>query len=228
MNAAHAAPGRILIVGRGPGVLLDAVALLRARGYAADATNRFDSVLEDYDAGTLDVVLLGGMVPPGTKQHLRTAITARNPGAVVAQGLAGIPAVIAAQAESLHQPPGTACDITYDDARRTLRVVLPAPAHVTVEAWWATSFTPPEPTSTSLLVRDTPLGAGAHTVRLPDEVSSTASFAVVRIAGPVRQSRPSVSVVTVGPMPEAVTRLAAAGDRRLPAVAPVTTRIADG
>ena len=220
MNTAHDAPGRVLIVGRSPGVLLDAVAMLRAKGYPADATNQFDSVLEDYDVSTLDVLLFGGMVPPDTKQRLREAIVARSPRVTVVQGLAGIAGVIAAQVEAV-DPAGTSApaDVVYDSAHRTVRVVLPAPARVTVEAWWGTSFTPPEPASTSRLVHDSRLGAGSHTVAVPEDVPSVASFAVVRAGSTVR-------VVTLGALPSAVTRLAptSASDRRLPDVAPVTTR----
>jgi hypothetical protein len=38
---------------------------------------------------------------------------------------------------------------------------LDQPAHVRVEAWWGTSFTPPEPTSTSMLMWDNHLDSGA-------------------------------------------------------------------
>ena len=41
--------GRVLIVGRSGKVLRETVALLRERGYAANASNRFDSLLDDYD-----------------------------------------------------------------------------------------------------------------------------------------------------------------------------------
>ncbi|MFI1093940.1 hypothetical protein [Streptomyces sp. NPDC020917] len=220
MNSAHDAPVRVLIVGRSPGVLLDAVAMLRAKGYAADATNQFDSVLEDYDVSALDVLLFGGMVPPDTKQRLREAIVARSPRVTVVQGLAGIAGVIAAQVETLDAAGTTApADIAYDSARRTVRVMLPAPAHVTVEAWWGTSFTPPEPTSTSLVVCDRRFDAGSHTVAVPEDVPSVASFAVVRTGSTVR-------VVTLGALPSAVTRRVptSASDRRLPDVAPVTTK----
>src|SRR5260370_18846725 len=42
-------PERILVVGRSPSVLVDAVEILRTKGYSADATNQFDRVLDDYD-----------------------------------------------------------------------------------------------------------------------------------------------------------------------------------
>jgi hypothetical protein len=40
-------PGRILVIGRSPSVLVDTVEILRSKGYSADATNQFDRVLDD-------------------------------------------------------------------------------------------------------------------------------------------------------------------------------------
>lgn len=208
----------VLIVGRSPTVLLEAAALLRAEGCAADATNDFDRVLDDYDVDALDVLVFGGMVPAGTKQSLRDAVAARNPRVTVLQGLAGIPGVIAAQVAALAaDPAGTAA--AYDSAARTLRLTLPAPARVTVQAWWGTSFVPPEPKSTSKTVYDQRLDAGEHAVPLPDEVPDVASFAAVTVGR-------AVHVLTLGAMPRAVTALAptSATDRRLPEVARVSTK----
>ncbi|SEO71864.1 hypothetical protein [Actinacidiphila rubida] len=215
---AHGVPLRVLIVGRSPGVLVEAVGLLRARGHRADATNQFGSVLEDYDVGDLDVLVFGGMVPPDTKQHLRDAVAERNPDVTFLQGLAGIAGVIAAQVDAVTSADATD-DITYDGAGRTVRVVLPAAAHVTVEAFWGTSFTPPEPRSTSARVRDGELGAGVHTIAVPEYVPPVASFAAVTVGATVR-------VFTIGGMPGSVTRLVptSAGDQRLPEVARVTTQ----
>ena len=83
-------PGRILVVGRSPSVLVDTVEILRGKGYSADATNQFDRVLDDYDAEDLDVVVFGGMVPADTKQRLRQEIRERNAHVMFVQGLAGI------------------------------------------------------------------------------------------------------------------------------------------
>ncbi len=47
---------------------------------------------------------------------------------------------------------------------------------VTVIAWWATSFVPPEPKSTSRVILDEELPAGAHTIAIPAEVPAQASF----------------------------------------------------
>ncbi|MDT3446143.1 MULTISPECIES: hypothetical protein [unclassified Pseudofrankia] len=219
MNAmpTHGA-ARVLIVGRSPGVLMAAVDMLRAKGYLADATNQFGQVLDDYDVSDLDVLVFGGMVPADTKQYLRDEISRRNSGVTFVQGLAGIAGVIAAQVEVVTcEDPSDAAEITYDAAERTHRVSLSEAAHVTVEALWATSFTPPEPTSTSMQVFDGDLAAGSHDIALPDTVPSEASFATVTVGS-------QVHVFTVGPMPDSVTRLVptSATDRRLPDVAAVT------
>src|SRR6266568_9131895 len=94
-------PGRILVVGRSPSVLVDTVEILRGKGYSADATNQFDRVLDDYDARNIDIVVFGGMVPAGTKQHLRQEIGKRNAHVTFVQGLAGIAGLIAAQVEGV-------------------------------------------------------------------------------------------------------------------------------
>ena len=215
------APDRILVVGRSPAVLVAAVDILRAKGYTADATNQFERVLDDYDVTELDVLVFGGMVPADTKQHLREEVSKRNPRTTFVQGLAGIAGLIAAQVEAVTSDRRRGTDgagITYDAARRRAQVTLKEPGHVTVEALWATSFTPPEPKSTSLRVLDSRLEAGVHVIPLPDPVPSEASFLTVAVDGLVR-------VFTVGAMPDAVTRMAPASarDTRLPAVDQVTT-----
>src|SRR6516165_12658953 len=93
-------PARILVIGRSETVLSQAVTILREKGYAAGATNEFDRTLDLFDAGQLDLVVFGGMVPPDTKQHLREQISARNSAVAFVQGYAGIPGLIAAQVEA--------------------------------------------------------------------------------------------------------------------------------
>ena len=212
-------PGRVLVVGRSPSVLVATVDILRARGYSADATNQFDQVLDDYDVTDLDVLVFGGMVPADTKQQLRENISERNPHVTFVQGLAGIAGLIAAQVQAATSTKAVDCgEIRYDEARRSIRLTLNDSASVTVEAWWATSFVPPEPKSASMHVFDGQLDAGSHIIRLPDQVPSEASFAGVTVGSLAR-------VFIVGPMPNAVTRLAptSATDNRLPQVSPVTT-----
>jgi hypothetical protein len=105
--------------------------------------------------------------------------------------------------------------VSYGAAGRAVRVVLPEPALVVVEAWWVTSFAPPEPTSTSLRVIDSRLEAGDHSVPLPAEVPVEASFVTVSVGT-------DVYAFAVGAMPEAVTRMVpTGGSAKAPALPPV-------
>jgi hypothetical protein len=222
-NAAKNASARILVVGRSPGVLVDTVEILRSKGYSADATNQFDQVLDDYDVTNIDVLVFGGMVPPDTKQYLREQIGERNPQVTFVQGLAGIAGLIAAQVEEVVAPsePDDG-QIAYDAARRSVELTLNGSMHVSVHAWWGTSFTPPEPKSTSMEVFDGELPKGFHSIPLRDRVPFEASFATVAVGSSVR-------AFTVGAMPNAVTRMVptSAADQRLPEVSHVTTRSDD-
>lgn len=216
-------PARVLVVGRSPGVLVAAVGLLRGKGHRADATNQFDQVLDDYDVSDLDVLVFGGMVPADTRRHLRDEITRRNPGITFVQGLAGIPGVIAAQVDAVTSDvPAGGAGIGYHPEDRTVRVTLPDAARVTIEAWWMTSWRPPEPASTSMQVFDGELGAGSHGIALPAQVPAEASFAAVTAGA-------QVHVLTVGPLPAAVLRMVpqSAAGQRLPDVATVTTHSND-
>jgi hypothetical protein len=210
---------RVLIIGRSPGVILDAAEILRDRGFHADATNQFHEVPAQYDTGNLDIVLFGGMVPPGTKQYLRDEISKDNSRVTFVQGLAGIAGLIAAQVEGAASGGGEDGAVTYDAALRSVRLTLEAPARVVVEAWWGTSFAPPEPTSTSLRVTDARFAAGEYVVALPDEVPSVASFVTVSAGATVR-------VFTVGAMPDAVTRLVPRGDPAEPPALPPVRAVA--
>ena len=96
----HSKPERVLIIGRSPGVLASTVALLRGRGYTADATTEFDHVVDRYDPATVDVAVFGGMVPPDTGQRLREQFACQHPDTIFVQGFAGIPGLIAAQVEA--------------------------------------------------------------------------------------------------------------------------------
>jgi len=182
-SAAANHPARILVIGRSETVLTELVAILRDKGHAAGATNEFDRTLDLFDAGQLDLVVFGGMVPPDTKQRLRQQISARNPAATFVQGYAGIPGVIAAQVEATltDGTTGPAASVTYHALSRSIGIPLDRPQHVTVIAWWHTSFAPPEPKSTARVILDEELPAGAHTIAIPDEVPAQASFATVSI-----------------------------------------------
>ncbi|MCP2338691.1 hypothetical protein [Actinomadura rupiterrae] len=207
--------GRVLIVGRSPGVLVEAVDILRARGYSADGTNQFDQVLDDYDVTGLDLLVIGGMVPTETKRRLRADVSERNPGVTIIQGLSGIAGLLAAQVQEVDSTEPLEAD--YDAAHRSVRLTLDAPADVTIDTWFGT-FTPPEPKSTTLRIFDGRLDAGSHIIPLPDQVPSEASFGAVTVG-------PSTRTFTIGAMPESVTRLVptTSTDTRLPQVTPITT-----
>ena len=86
-----------------------------------------------------------------------------------------------------------------------MRLTLAEPARVVVDAWWGTSFAPPEPTSTSARLLDERLDAGAHVVPIPAEVPAVASFVTVSVG-------PDVRAFTVGTIPDAVARLVPTGE----------------
>jgi hypothetical protein len=191
---------RILAIGRSETVLSELVTILREKGYAAGATNEFDRTLDLFDAGQLDLVVFGGMVPPDTREHLREQISNRNPSVTFVQGYAGIPGLVAKQVEAAlsDATTGPAASVTYDAQSRCIGISLDEPLDVTVIAWWGTSFVPPEPKSTSRVILDDELTAGAHTIAIPDEVPAQASFATVSIGS-------SVHAFIVGPMPSGTT-----------------------
>jgi hypothetical protein len=186
---------RVLIVGRSENVLSEAVDILRLAGHAAGASNQFADVMDLFDLTGVDIVVFGGMVPPDTKELLRQQISGRNPAITFIQGLAGIAGLIAAQVQASLTGNDTGLAVTYDPQARTVRLHLDQPRDVRVTAWWATSFTPPEPRSTSRVLLDTWLPAGPHPVTLPEEVPPQASFVSVTAGG-------AVQVITVGPMPQ--------------------------
>jgi len=199
-RAAANRPARILVIGRSESVLSEAVTILRKKGYAAGATNEFDRTLDLFDPGQLDLVVFGGMVPPGTKEHLREQISARNRAVTFVQGYAGIPGLLTAQVQAAlsHGTAGPAASATYDARSRSIGISLNTPQHVTVTAWWHTSFAPPAPKSTSQVILDEELPAGPHTIAIPDEVPAQASFATVAVGQSVR-------AFIVGPMPSGTT-----------------------
>ena len=189
---------RVLIVGRSENVLSETVEILRSAGHAAGATNQFADVMDLFDLTAVDIVVFGGMVPPDTKELLRGQISGRNPAITFIQGLAGIAGLIAAQVQASLTGDArarTGLAVSYDRPTRTVRLHLDQPEDVQVTAWWATSFTPPEPRSTSQVVLAARLPAGPHTVTLPGEVPAQASFVSVTAGD-------AVQALTVGPMPQ--------------------------
>jgi hypothetical protein len=127
-------------------VLSELVTILRARGYAAGATNEFDRVLDLFDVGRLDLVIFGGAVPPDTREQPAGEISARSRRVVFVRGHAGIAGLVRGAGRGgprrRHNRPGRL-------RARSIRVSLDAPRGVTVTAWWHTSIVPPEPESTS-------------------------------------------------------------------------------
>jgi hypothetical protein len=202
----EAAPGarpesRVLIIGRSENVLSETVQILRLRGHAAGASNDFANVMDLFDVTAVDIVVFGGMVPPDTKELLRKRISDRNPAMTFVQGFAGIAGLIAAQVQAAlagNVNAKTGLAVTYDPRTRTVDLYLDRPQEVQVVAWWATSFTPPEPRSTSLVLVDAGLPPGRHAVTLPGEVPPQASFVTVAAGD-------AVQALIVGPMPAGTT-----------------------
>ena len=190
---------RVLIIGRSENVLSETVQILRLLGYAAGASNDFADVMNLFDMTAVDLVVFGGMVPPDTKERLRQQISGRNPAVTFVQGFAGIPGVIVAQVRAAADASAQAgLAVAYDPGTRSVDLHLDRAEDVQVVAWWGTSFTPPEPRSTSLVLVDACLPAGGHTVTLPAEVPSQASFVTVA-------ARDAVRTLIVGPMPAGLT-----------------------
>jgi hypothetical protein len=192
---------RVLIIGRSENVLSEAVQILRGKGQAAGASNDFADVMNLFDMTGVDIVVFGGMVPPDTKELLRKQISDRNPAMTFIQGFAGIAGVIVAQVQASLTGDAraqTGLAVTYDPQTRTVDLHLDRSEDVQVVAWWATSFTPPEPRSTSQVLLDAGLPAGQHAVTLPGEVPSQASFVTVTAGD-------AVQALIVGPMPAGTT-----------------------
>ena len=181
-------------------------------------------MLTEYDTTDLNVVVLGGMVPPDAKQYLKNEISKVNDHVTFVQGLAGIPGLIAAQVEGVTATATDEIGVAYDPRKRTVRLTLQAPAQVVVQAWWATSFAPPEPTSTSMRVIDLPFDSSEHVIPLPAEVPSVASFVTVCVG-------PAIHAFTLGAVPEALMRVGSTRNTTqpppLPAVRAVATHHTD-
>lgn len=194
-----ASTASVLVIGRSEKVLKETVDLLRNNGRAAGATNDFDNVLTQFDIASLTIVVFGGMVPPETKEALRTNLAAANPTITFIQGLAGIPGLIAAQVEAAAVPsrrdPGST---NYDADSRTVMISLQTSELVRVIGFWGTAFVPPDPESTSEVIFDGMMDAGTHTVPLPAHIPTAASFVVVYVGTDVHP-------FVVGAMPRGTT-----------------------
>jgi hypothetical protein len=146
------------------------------------------------------------MVPPATKETLRTDLGTVNPAIVFVQGLAGIPGLIAAQVRAAAAPSGAhRPPVEFDGDRRTVTLALDAPEEVRVVGFWGTAFVPPDPESASAVLFHQTFGAGTHTVALPESFPAVASFIVVEVGTDVHP-------FAVGPMPRGTTMLMSSVD----------------
>lgn len=171
----------VLVIGRSRAVIDTVVGLLRDRGYAVQASNDFEAITAQVDPRTLDVVVLGGQIPPADRAEMRQQISTVNPAVKFVQGLAGIPGLIADQVTGALTGEQLIPGQTpfYDAATKTIVLSLYAPLIVRVTTYWITELIPPDPRSDSLVLHDGPLAAGDHTFEIPATVSPGAAFATV-------------------------------------------------
>jgi hypothetical protein len=189
----------VLVIGRSEKTLRETVDLLQNNGRAAGASNDFDNVLTQFDIAALNTVVFGGMVPPETKEALRTSLAAANPTITFVQGLAGIPGLIAEQVEAALVPSRRdPKSIEYNGDSRTVTISLQSAENVRVIGFWHTAFVPPDPESTSEVIFDGTMDAGTHTMPLPASIPAAASFVVVQVGTDVHP-------FVVGSMPRGTT-----------------------
>lgn len=177
----YGAAGRVLIIGKSQLVLDETLVILRGQGYAAQATNQFDSVLADYDVKGVDLVVFGGQVPPDTRERLTHAIAAVSPSAIFVRGLSGIPGLIAGQVAAALGRPSPESRPAFNADTRSIDLKLTTRRRIAITLYWQTSFVPPDPKSDSLVLVDGELLDGAVSIAIPDTVPDVASFAVVAI-----------------------------------------------
>lgn len=173
---------RVLIVGRSAPVLTEAVAALREKGYGANATNRFDSVPDDYDAREVDLVLFGGQVPADTRARLEAALHRRSARVRFASGLGGIVPLLVAQVEEHFG--GVASGATYDPPTRTVRLEAARSSFVSIAAMWGVA-TGTDPLARTADVFTGKVSAGAHAFTLPGDVPEQGAFVSARVDGRV-------------------------------------------
>jgi hypothetical protein len=184
----------VLVLGASQRIVDEAVVELRDLGYAAQGTNDFFSdITGRFDVTRIDLVTLGGLVPPDRKAELKEQITAINPRVIFLDSLAGIPGLITSQVQeaftadrqrAAHAP-------AYEPGDRSIRLALADPAAVTVTVWWRTALIPPDPKSDSLVLFDGRLAGGDHAIPVPGQIPPPAEtpsgprpapwFATVRV-----------------------------------------------
>ncbi|HET6185377.1 MAG TPA: hypothetical protein VFE59_00070 [Trebonia sp.] len=174
----------VLLFGKSQKIVDDAVDDLRGLGYKAYGTNDFFSdVAKRYDLALIDLVVLGGQVPPDRKSQLRAEFAAANPDVIFVESLLGIPGVIVVQVR------GAFHNVHHDDAEapgftpvdRAIRLTVASTSRVKVIAWWRTSYEGPDPESDSLVLLDEDLAAGDHTIPISDQIPRSFSFATVEV-----------------------------------------------
>lgn len=171
----------VLVIGRSRRVLDEILAGLHELGYAAQATNDFFAdIPAQFDPTKIDLVVFGGAVPPERKAELREQIAAINPAVLFVQGLAGIPGLIINQIRGAFAGERTERP-RYSAGERSITLTVAEPRAVEVTVWWITSTTPPNPASESLVLVDERVGAGTHTVRIPDQIPADRAFATVQV-----------------------------------------------
>jgi hypothetical protein len=175
---------KVLVMGRSRRVLDDAVAELRGLGYDAYATNDFEPLAGRFDPANLDLVMFGTQVPADRQAGLRDEIAAVNKNVVYLDGLGGIPGLIVDQIEGAFAVPGgrdLTQALTYDSSPRAIHITLTEPRDLKVTVWWTTSIVPPDPKSDSLILFDDRVGAGEHTVQIPDRIPPARAYATVQV-----------------------------------------------
>jgi hypothetical protein len=163
----------VLLLGGSERVLDDCFAALRDLGYTPQGTNDFFSDIPSrFDVTHIDLVSLGGLVPPDRKAELKEQIGAINPRVIFIDSLAGISGLVASQVQEAftadRQDPGRAPAYTPGD--RSIRLTLQDPAAVKVTIWWRTSLIPPDPKSDSLVILDGRLPSGDHAIPVPGRI----------------------------------------------------------
>jgi hypothetical protein len=168
----------VLLLGASQRVLDECVAAVHDLGYTAHGTTDFVSdITEQFDVTKIDLVSLGGLVPPDRKAELKEQLSAINPKIIFIDSLAGIPGLIAGQVQeaftadlqnSAHAP-------SYTPGRRSIRLTLADPTTVKVTVWWRTSLIPPDPKSDSLVLLDDLLPGGEHAIPVPDHIPPQAA-----------------------------------------------------
>jgi hypothetical protein len=154
-------------------VLDDCVAAVRRLGYAAQGTTDFFSdITGRFDVTQIDLISLGGLIPPARKTEIKEQTGAMNPRVIFIDALAGIPGLIAGQVQQAftadHQDPANPPSYTPGD--RSIRLTLAGPAPVKVTVWWRTSLIPPDPKSDSLVLLDDQLPGGDHKIPVPSHI----------------------------------------------------------